>query len=303
MGFESETGAIRAEMEKDFAQRAKERAELAHIEQFEEEVIEPLKKQAISSEAFVGAGVMKRADVDTDNAHLAEYKASDDYEKSDDYEAKVVEFVLQKMFEDGIFGDTVKYAIKTTEYDDTVRGVDFYVDIGEGEERVLVGIDATVSKDPKVLARKIERNLSAANRGVLPAVKYYMDIDGNLIREKTMPRVILGLDRETTLRLRDALLENPVSLEDDVAVKRLIEQMIGQLDFLYNLSRHKPNAQKKYARALQRLDEMCIEKGLELDDLAQAFKDDVLANPQRLVSRVSASSSSGRRSDGDTIAA
>ena len=266
--------------------RAEKNLELARTERFEDEVVIPLKAQAISTEAFVGAGTVRRAMLDDDNAKIAEFRASEDFEKANDYEARTLEFVLQKMFENKVFGDTVKYAIKTSDYDDYVRGIDFIIDIGEGDERVLLGVDATVSIKPEVLARKVERNIIAASRNTLPAVKYYMDIDGNLQLEETMPRVILGVDRQTTLRLRNAVLENPGSLDDDETVKRLIAQMIGQLEFTYHVAKPGSKVQMKYARALQRLEEMCNEKGLELDELGQAFKDDGLVNPHRFVSRV-----------------
>lgn len=266
--------------------RAQERAEVANVERFEDEVIMPFKAQAISPDAFVNAGTVREIVLAEDRKKIAEFKASEEYEQSNDYEARVLEFVLQKMFEDGVFGDTVKYVIKTSEYDDMVRGFDFYVDIGEGEERVLLGVDATVSKNPEVLARKIDRNVVATSRDrLLPAVKYYMDIDGKLKLEQVMPRVILGLDRQTTLRLRDAVLDDLESLDDDPAVKRLIGQMVGQLELLYSVAKPGSTTQKKYARTLQRLDEMCNEKGLALEELGQALKDDDLANPQRLAAR------------------
>jgi len=285
MAPESESRFGQATGDKEW--RAQERAEVANVERFEDEVIAPLKAQAISPEAFVGAGTVRRESLDENNTKIAEFKASKEYEQSNDYEARTLEFVLQKMFEDGVFGNIVKYVIKTSEYDDIVRGFDFIVDIGEDEERVPLGIDATVSKNPEVLARKIDRNVVATSRDkLLPAVKYYMDIDGKLKLEQVMPRVILGLDRQTTLRLRDAVLDDPESLEDDPAVKRLIGQMVGQLEFLYSVARPGSTTQKKYGRTLQRLEEMCIEKGLSLDELGQDLKGDDLANPHRLVSRV-----------------
>ena len=42
-----------------------------------------------------------------DPKFIAKFKASDEYEQTSDYEARTLEFVLQKMFEDGVFGDVV----------------------------------------------------------------------------------------------------------------------------------------------------------------------------------------------------
>lgn len=306
MPYEEEMHASLPEQELEVADTAefpaepekREISEAGRREWFEGKVAKPLQAEAIPEAAFAAAGIVGRADYEADMARVNAFKNSPEYIKSQDYEARIIEFVLQKMFADGILGSSVEHVTKTGRFDDMNRGIDFYADLGKERWSVLLGIDATVSNDLRVLAKKVERNFNAATRGIMPSVKYYMNVDGEMKTEKFMPRVILGLDRETTLRMRDALMDDPESLWEDEAVKRLTAQMFSQLHESFLLSAHYPKSQERYAAALRQVDALCAEKGWVPEELVQEFKEDDLVSVRKLVSRFEKPATRGPRNYG-----
>jgi len=272
----------------DFAKNA----ELEREVRFNTEIAMKYRDSAIKTKDFAEAGVVPAAEVARDEQEIHTIKHSPDYKREQSVEAVALEYAILKLFDDGEFGDVVKYAQKAAEYDDLKRGIDIYVDLGDEGEVVPLGIDVTTSMDERILMEKIARSRDVAKRGELTRMKYFFNgvEAGNDDQKKKyltgveVPRIILGLNKQATSNLQTDLLSGSKQLERKY-VRLFLEQIASQLEMLIQAAPPKSDAAKILLRTAERLEEIYKEKDLKRATLKQVFGDDPLVNPEVLIRR------------------
>lgn len=103
-------------------------------------------------------------------------------------------------------GDWVPYcgAIKTTEYDDFVNGVDLVLEYKKAEDpasHLGLAIDVTFSKD---LERKLSKIKEEIAKGTLTRIKYFDSPNSHIRGElRGIPRGVVGFDTDTMNRISE----------------------------------------------------------------------------------------------------
>lgn len=114
----------------------------------------------------------------------------------------VLSQAINKLF---IFGEKGVSQL-TTEYDDLINGIDFYVEqaVPKEADRKPIGfsVDATMSSDHYHMARKVLKIKESLDSGVVPILKYRLPAFTNeespekFTEATQMPKVLLGVNRE-----------------------------------------------------------------------------------------------------------
>jgi len=141
--------------------------------------------------------------------------------------SKILEAIL---YEHGELSDWFGPSAVTTltsRYDDIANGVDeiigFEGGVAEDFSYIGLAVDITTGQDVAKKFRTIRKELES---GSMAKVKYFTDPDGNHVKGGLeIPRVIVGIDRKTTINLIEAWMSNDTTAlaSHEAHIKILLE--------------------------------------------------------------------------------
>jgi hypothetical protein len=157
------------------------------------------KREAIKLADFVGIQPYSDTQIAADMNKARELKARFQTTEAHKIYADVMEgLIYRQIGRSGWFGPEAA-AIKTSDYDDYVNGVDLMVEFeGESRSRRHLGlaIDVTFSADANTgtLDKKFDRIKKEIDGGSLAQVRYFKSRNTRMIFEN-LPRVVVGMER------------------------------------------------------------------------------------------------------------
>lgn len=170
--------------------------------------------------------------------------------------ADILEGIAYEQIELANWFGPYAHTIKTSEYDDIKNGVDLMVEFDEPEtsrSHLALGIDATYGVQG--ITKKLERIHRDIDQGKLTEVKYFEAGDGSFKgRLQQVPRIILGVERDTVLSLARLWTEGKnTELGAHPIQELLLRQARSQLVTFaqYAKNRHRSGIEKSYMRAHQ----------------------------------------------------
>lgn len=167
-----------------------------------------------------------------DLAYVEMRKASFEGDKGSKMAADVLEAIMYEHTELSNWWGEHASTVKTSEYDDIANGVDLVVEFNEPRRsaaRLAVGIDATFGVGS--VGGKLQRIKSDLDKGKLATIKYYKSANSNFRGElSNIPRVVVGTEKDTVLRLANLWTENEKRQLGEHPIQRLVlEQTFAQL--------------------------------------------------------------------------
>lgn len=230
--------------------------------EFSQKVIFPLKQLRPKYGQFA----RQYADIERqrDRNFVEQIKNSAEFRREKSSESVGLEYCFMEGIKvHGWFGDEVEGTMPTIEYDDVANGVDFVVYFYDDKEGKFLplAVDATTSTDLRVFQKKFKKIQDSLNRNFLTTVKYAEDPDGEK-NKAFMPRIVLGANAETTLKIQKMLVRketDKMTIEDkaleqevrDLSLQMAHEQLAF---FAYYYMRRRGIAPKLTDKELENLD-------------------------------------------------
>lgn len=219
-----------------------------------------LGKAAIDPKRFIyPSGDYSRENVEADLKKIEEYK--------ENFEVKHLAEVLEAIFYEHIemsewLGRSAE-TIKTSEFDDIMNGVDLVVEFNqeaEAQNHLALGVDVTFGA--RHLESKFNKIKAEIDADTLAEVKYYdsATIHGRL---KQVPRVVVGVEKETVLELAQLWMQHK---NQELAQHEVQFVLLGQIRkqlnaFMeYAQKNGKANSERAYARSLTTVRRIIEEK-------------------------------------------
>ncbi len=145
--------------------------------------------------------------------------------------------------------------IRPSEYDDIVNGIDLIVEFNNEDftKHLALGVDVTFGS--QTIGKKMERIKAEITSDELATVKYFEShgFKGSL---KQVPRVVIGLEKDTVISLAALWMRNQnAELGDhfakDVIMKEIVQQLQTFLEYAIAIESEK--AARSYTQALATL--------------------------------------------------
>lgn len=189
--------------------------------QWKKEFIDPWRADAPEPKHFTD--VYTESEIIADIKETARRKASIQKESHD--RALLTEALIYFLVDKRkLLGRGVE-AFPASHYDDLVNGVDMVLEITRGETPCLLGIDVTVSEDPRVLSEKkgvINKDLRDEK---LTEVKYFQSEPHPKGRVE-IPKVVLNITRKELRNIADMLHSRR---DNDAILRPLQEKLTNQI--------------------------------------------------------------------------
>ena len=192
----------------------------------------------VSESEFIKRFTKKVVDEDTAFAKSKrlEFEARDTPQQKEAHVlAEIFEAILVKEGkESGWLGEDVKI-LKTADYDDIVNRTDLIAE-WHGLEAHSLGLAVDVTFGPSTLERKFQHIQEDIDKGRLGKLKYAHS------EQTGVPRVVIGMSRETVKELMDLWLEEDFTALGEHPIQRvLLEQICSQLMAISQYARTRGN--------------------------------------------------------------
>lgn len=167
-----------------------------------------------------------------DLGRIEDVKSRFDNEVGTKMAADILEAVMYEQTElSNWFGEHAS-TLKTSEYDDIMNGVDLVIEFNEPRRsatHLALGVDATFGVG--AVNKKFRRIKGEIEKGELATIKYFQSGNSNFKgRISNVPRVVVGTERDTVLRLASLWTEGEKRQLAEHPIQRLIlEQTYSQL--------------------------------------------------------------------------
>lgn len=146
--------------------------------------------------------------------------------------------------------------VATSEYDDRKAHGDLVMEIeSDSGEIMRLLIDVASGVDNINLREKMDRGVRQVEKGLLNSVKYFQsERDETKGRISDLPRVVIGMNPDSLRGLVDDILVNgKKSLNNHIAMFKLLDEMVFQLNRLAKLSLDSNGTDHKATRVLNGL--------------------------------------------------
>ncbi|MBI4133317.1 hypothetical protein HY478_01755 [Candidatus Uhrbacteria bacterium] len=200
-------------------------------EEFNKEVAVSYKRDALNPYQFMPKPYSE-VELKRDEQEVVRIKRSPEYRAERSNESVSLEYVMMAGIKEyGWLGNEVQAVRKTSEFDDIKHGVDLVVTFEDPEGRLInLAVDTTTSQDQEVVRHKARKIVARVARKELTQVKYFEDFDrhqGMVV----MPKVVLGADAETTVRLQRMMVERKDAVAADPIQHEFLAMVEQQLAY------------------------------------------------------------------------
>ncbi len=204
------------------------------LEKAFEKADQVLAKDAITEKSFEDLYGTTNVNRDIQDSLRIKQKVESD-DTPEDKEAAKLARVLEAVIHDQVnrnqwLGPHAK-SLRSTLYDDLINGVDGIIEFKEPKTAVnylALGIDVTYRKN---MEKKFLRIKTEIDSGKLGTVKYLRSSDGRTRgeRKEIVPRLVVGVDRQTCAALAHAWFKDAQGLKTNPVRYQIVKELYTQL--------------------------------------------------------------------------